>query len=151
MTDCHASAVSLPAGAVVLLGASGCGKSDLAWRLIEAGGVLIGDDRLDIAIRDGQLFASPRENLAGLIEIRGVGLLKTAYRADVALNLAVRLVARKDVPRLPSPAFWSPTGDVEIPAIALHAFDATTPAKIRLALETLARTGFPDDAILHDA
>ncbi len=117
----------------MLLGPSGSGKSDLALRLIDRGAVLISDDQVEIALEAGRLTASPPPPIAGLIEARGIGLLRLPYLTKAPLVLAVELVARALVERLPDPAAW--TCDLgQLPLLRLDPFADSTPAKLRLAL-----------------
>lgn len=86
----HASAVQLDGRGVLILGPSGCGKSGLALRLIALGAVLIADDRVILSRRDAALWAEAPASIAGLIEARGVGLIRTTYAAG-PINLVVDL------------------------------------------------------------
>ena len=72
----HASAVEIGGHAVLLTGASGRGKSDLALRLIDRGAVLIADDQVQLTVDDARLLASPPAAIAGLVEIRGIGIVE---------------------------------------------------------------------------
>jgi HPr kinase/phosphorylase len=83
----HGSCVSRDGAGVVLLGPPGSGKSDLVLRLLECGFVLVADDRIDIA--DG--IASAPASLAGLLEVRGLGILRLPCAARARLALAVEL------------------------------------------------------------
>ena len=94
----HASCVAAGGRGLLLLGPSGAGKSDLALRLIGRGFVLVADDR--VVIEAG--CASPPPPLAGLLEIRGIGLLRFSHEARVPLALALALGERPA--RLPAPA-----------------------------------------------
>jgi len=140
---------------VLLRGPSGAGKSDLAFRMIEAGAArLIADDRTAVvAGPDGPVLIAP-PRLAGRIEVRGLGIvtLPAGRRAASArLRLIVDLVPRAAVPRLPEPLRETALG-VPIPLVRLHAFDASTPAKIRRALALIAaREGGADDQDDADA
>ncbi len=82
----HASAVTIGDSGVLLRGPSGSGKSDLALRLIDGGARLVADDRVDIyQTRDGLMMAPP-ESLAGLLEVRGLGIADVkAYVLDTVL------------------------------------------------------------------
>lgn len=126
----HASSVAIGGKGVLLLGESGSGKSDLALRLIDSGAVLVADDRVDITLKDDVLVASPPQTLQGMIEARGIGILTMPHVSDACLLLAVKLVARGDVERLPESAFFDCLG-AKLPLHSLHAFDESTAAKIR--------------------
>jgi HPr kinase/phosphorylase len=103
----HASAVLVGARAIVIRGPPGAGKSRLAWQLIEAarGGAvafarLVADDRVHLQAAGGRLLVRPDAALAGLIELRGVGILRRDYEACAVVGLAVDLAAA-DAERLP--------------------------------------------------
>ena len=126
--------------AVLLRGASGAGKSDLALRLIDAGGRLVADDQTRITRRGRTLTASAPTVLAGLIEVRGVGIVKLARSQVLArapLAMIVDLVPPEHVERLPDPAEEEVLG-VALPLLALAPFEASAPAKLRLALARTA-------------
>ena len=126
--------------AVLLRGAPGAGKSDLALRLIDAGGRLVADDQTRITRRGRTLTASAPTVLAGLIEVRGVGIVKLARSQVLArapLAMIVDLVPPEHVERLPDPAEEEVLG-VALPLLALAPFEASAPAKLRLALTRTA-------------
>src|SRR3546814_15236073 len=83
-------------GGVLILGNSGQGKSDRALRLIDRGARLVADDRCDIWFERGRLWCRPPENLAGKLEVRGIGIIERPWTAPVPLALAVRLSDRYD-------------------------------------------------------
>jgi HPr kinase/phosphorylase len=122
--------------AVLLRGPSGAGKSDLALRLIEAGARLVADDQTRIVRKGHVLFAAAPAALAGLIEVRGVGILKLA-RGQLAsrapLSMLVDLVPTNRIERLPEPANESLLG-VGLPVLALAPFESSATAKLHLAL-----------------
>lgn len=127
----HGSCVSRDAAAVLLLGPSGSGKSDLVLRLVGRGWVLVADDQVVI---DGLAVSAPAA-LRGMLEIRGLGIFEgLAVAVGARLTLVVDLVPRDAVARLPAPAVWAP-GDV--PRVALHGFDAAAPEKVALALDAV--------------
>ncbi|MEX0695384.1 MAG: HPr kinase/phosphatase C-terminal domain-containing protein [Rhodospirillales bacterium] len=132
-TQLHASAVALDGVGVLIRGPSGAGKSDLALRLIDAGAVLVADDRVDLVQARSGLEMAPPENLAGLLEVRGVGIIRVAFQAPVPLALVVDLVAADAVPRLPDKLSTELAG-VTVRHLALAAFEASSVSKIRLAL-----------------
>ncbi len=106
----HASAVLVGDRAVLIRGPSGAGKSRLAFELILAGrsglvaaAVLVGDDRLHLEARPDGLLARPAPALAGLIEIRGLGIRRCNYAPEALVGLVVDLAAG-DAERLPAAA-----------------------------------------------
>ena len=129
----HATAVLLDGKGVVLRGPSGSGKSDLALRLIDEGAMLIADDRVDVKITNGQLHCAPLENLAGMIEVRGIGIVKQDFAPTAPVALVVDLVALDDETRLPDSLTHEFFGQ-NLRYLKLFAFAASSPAKIRLAL-----------------
>jgi HPr kinase/phosphorylase len=132
----HGTAVALDGAAVLLLGAPGSGKSDLALRLIDRGWELVADDRVDLAVEGGMLVARAPAALAGRIEMRGVGIVARPFRAAARLLLAIRL--GQDPERLP-PARASEWLGIEVPVLFLKAFDASAPLKAEEAMRLLAR------------
>src|SRR4249919_711638 len=105
----HASAVLVGNRAVLIRGPSGAGKSRLAVDLILAGrarqippAVLIGDDRVHLEAGRGELMVRPARELAGLIEIRGLGIRRCDFVEEAEVNLLVDLAA-PDAERLPPP------------------------------------------------
>lgn len=105
----HASAVKVGHCAVLIRGASGSGKSRLAFDLILAGragqippAVLVGDDRVHLRASQGQLMIRPARELAGLIEIRGLGIRRCDFVEEAFVGLVVDLAA-PDAERMPPP------------------------------------------------
>ncbi len=142
----HATCVALRRGrawrGVLLRGPSGAGKSDLALRLIESGARLVADDQTQLVGKGKALIATSPARIAGLIEARGVGILKLdpgqlAARAPVAL--LVDLVPLERIERLPEPRRERLLG-VDLPVLALAPFEASAPAKLRLALTRIVAT-----------
>jgi HPr kinase/phosphorylase len=106
-TSIHASAVLIGDRAVLIRGPSGSGKSRLAFDLILAGrarqiapATLVGDDRVHVHPSDGELVVRPAPALAGLIEIRGLGIRRCAFVPQALVGLVVDLDAA-DAERLP--------------------------------------------------
>lgn len=122
----------------MLLGPSGIGKSDLALRLIDAGFVLVADDRVDLAAEGGAVIASGPDALAGLIEVRGIGIIRLPDSlARARVLLAVRLAPRETIERLPEAETTALAG-LAVPSIAVDPEAASAVARIRLALDVLA-------------
>ncbi|MCE2927825.1 MAG: HPr kinase/phosphatase C-terminal domain-containing protein [Rickettsiales bacterium] len=133
MIRMHASCVAIQNKAVLIFGESGSGKSDLALRLIDRGAVLVADDQVMLRADQNLLIASSPETIAGLIEARGIGLLKLPYLSSIPVVFAVQLVSREQVERMPEPAFFDCLG-IRLPLHSLYAFDDSTVSKIRLLL-----------------
>lgn len=140
----HGSCVALGEGAILLRGPSGAGKSDLALRLIAQGAMLVADDYVEIESRDAALWASAPAKIAGMIEIRGVGLVTVTHSPGAPLALLIDLVAPEAVPRLPEQATEQILGQ-DIPRFALAPFESSTPAKIVMILHALKTAGFRTD------
>ncbi|MBS0548831.1 MAG: HPr kinase/phosphatase C-terminal domain-containing protein [Proteobacteria bacterium] len=136
----HATCVALMSGrrwrALLLRGPSGAGKSDVALRLLEAGGRLVSDDQTHLARIGRAVVATPPRTLAGLIEARGIGIVKLRQAqllAEAPVALLVDLVPADKVERLPDPAHETVLG-IALPKVALAAFEASIVTKLRLAL-----------------
>ena len=132
--------------AVLLIGRSEAGKSDVALRLISMGAKLISDDQTALSDTGGQLYAGAPPSLYGRMEIRGVGIVKIDAASPVPVILAVRLDETAQIPRLPEPLTHKlPQGleNCAEPAfLVLHAFEASTPMKIAAAASALSRGAF---------
>ena len=130
----HASAVLVGDRAVLIRGPSGAGKSRLAFDLILAAragqippAVLVGDDRVHLQASNGQLVVRPVRELAGLIEIRGLGIRGCAFVPEAIVGLAVDLCA-EDAERLPPPeALVGQINGISIPRIPVGAGYAALP------------------------
>ncbi len=125
---------------MLLRGPAGSGKSDLALRLLEDGARLIADDQTHLAKKGHALIASPPPALAGMIEVRGLGIVKlprARLMAAAPLALLVDLVRAEEVERMPEPAHET-VQDVELPRLAVAPFEASAVAKLRLALAQIA-------------
>jgi HPr kinase/phosphorylase len=130
----HASAVKVGNRAVLIRGPSGAGKSRLALDLILAGRagqiptvVLVGDDRLHLQAVDGQLVVRPVRELAGLIEIRGLGIRRCDFVAEATVGMVVDLSA-PDADRMPPPeALRTQIYGIEIPRIPVGIGYAASP------------------------
>jgi HPr kinase/phosphorylase len=157
----HATALALmdatrPFGArvedaVLLLGDSGAGKSDVALRLIAAGAKLVADDQTVLYIENGRVMADAPSALKGGMEIRGLGIMQLDKAPASPVILAVRLRAKNTVVRMPEPAFYALPdalqADVKVPIVTLNAHEASTPAKIAAAAAGLARGAFVAGAL----
>ena len=127
----HATTVAIDGRAVVIEGASGAGKSDLALRLIDRGAKLVSDDR-SLLVRVGTaLMARAPERMAGRIEVRGVGLAEVPDVPEAPVALLVRLDT--DPPRLPERRRRTIAG-VEVRMLAIDPRAASAPIAVEIAL-----------------
>ena len=130
----HASAVLVGNRAVLIRGPSGAGKSRLAFDLILAGrtghiatAMLVGDDRVHLEANQSQLIVRPARELAGLIEIRGLGIRRCDFAEEAVVGLVVDLHAA-DAERLPPPeALLTRIHGVNLPRIPVGAGYAALP------------------------
>ncbi len=129
----HATCVALGDHAVLLRGPSGAGKSDLALRLLEAGAQLVADDQVALRAAAGRLLAAPPAQLAGWMEVRGLGILPFPHRAEAVVACVIELVERAAVERLPEPDSVRLL-DFALPLFRLHAHDLSAPRKVQLAV-----------------
>jgi serine kinase of HPr protein (carbohydrate metabolism regulator) len=126
---------------VLIEGPSGIGKSDLALRALDQGFSLVADDRVILFASGGVLWGRAPESLAGLIEVRGLGVTARSYRALCRVSLLIRCVAGPEaVERLPDPRDETLAG-VALPSFDLWPLEPAAPAKIRHMIEHLGVVG----------
>jgi serine kinase of HPr protein (carbohydrate metabolism regulator) len=146
----HGTCLAIGGEGVLLVGKPGAGKSDLALRLIDQGGVglsgrlrearLVADDQVVIRRVEGTLVASAPPSLQGKLEIRGLGIAELAVVAETRLRLAVRLTPTAEIERLPD--LQSARMDIlgiGVPLILLDPWNASAPARLRAALDQFVR------------
>ena len=121
----HASCAAREGKGVLLLGPSGSGKSDLLLRLLDHGFTLVADDRVDL--QDG--IASPPPALAGLLEVRGIGVVQWPHLPSAPVALAVDLRAGE---RMPAPGRHEPSG---CPLVRIDPAAASAVQRVALALD----------------
>ena len=110
---------------MLLLGPPGSGKSDLVLRLLAHGFALVADDRVDIEDRT----ARPPAALAGLLEVRGLGLMRMGHAPQATIALAVTL---GEAERLPQPETYAPLG---VPLVRIDPQSCSAPQRVALALD----------------
>lgn len=128
----HASCVTFGLRGVLILGEPGSGKSSLALALIERGAMLVGDDYLHVEPAGNGVRARPVATLAGLIEVRGLGVLRLPWRRVCTLALQVRLSGAV-VERYPSTTLADIAG-APLPLVALQAHATGNARVVELAL-----------------
>ena len=164
MNNIHASCVRLekagaafgapPKAGVLILGQSGSGKSLLALQLIAAGAKLVAADRVELFVRKDGLAARAPGNIAGLIEVRGVGIVEIAHVRDTNVALVVKLTDAMPK-RLPRHGVYEPPKSLLLsrdkwpPMLALDGSDKAAVAKITLAVAAFTQNRFRDSAKGH--
>lgn len=129
----HATCVEVEGRGILLRGPSGSGKSDLALRLIERGGRLVADDQVMLTREGRTVWAAPPPELAGRMEVRGVGILTVDHSPRCPVILICDLVGAAQVPRLPEAEREELLAGCSVSRLVLHAFEASAPAKLRHA------------------
>ncbi|MFY9788100.1 MAG: HPr kinase/phosphatase C-terminal domain-containing protein [Pseudolabrys sp.] len=130
----HASAVLIGSKAVLIRGPAGSGKSQLAWDLVTAAAQnvlpfarMVADDRAFLENHAGRLVVRPTQVLAGMVEIRGLGIRRVDVEPVAVVGLVVDLGAG-DAARLPEkPATTAVIEGVSVPRLAVAAGTAALP------------------------
>lgn len=118
-------------------GPSGVGKSDLALRALDTGFRLVADDRVVVFPSGGKLYGKPPEALAGLLEVRGLGVVDAFALPVCEIALLVRCVADPAaVERLPDPRVETITG-VSVPVFDLWPREPAAVPKVRRMMQSL--------------
>ena len=138
----HATCVDISGVGLLIVGASGAGKSDLALRLMEDGAFLVSDDQTFLRTDGVHWEARAPDVLSGLIEVRGCGILAAPRKLVSVLRLVVQL-ANPAPERLPEPRWWSPGEALvpRLPALVLDGREPSAPAQVRITLSSLLRCG----------
>ena len=131
----HATGVAISGRGVLIAGPSGAGKSDLALRLIDRGAVLISDDQVELAAREGELQASAPERIAGMIEVRGIGLVPWQHVPTAPIALLVELGEPERMPEHPQRELCG----ISIPLAVIDPRESSAPIKVELALKQWGR------------
>jgi serine kinase of HPr protein (carbohydrate metabolism regulator) len=128
----HATCIAICDSAIIIVGRSGTGKSDLALRLIDRGAILVSDDSTQLVRRGDHVIASAPDTIRGKIEMFGVGIIALQDRQDVR----VRLIVDLDEPptRMPSWTDARNLAGVDIPVVAIAGHEPSAPIKIEHAL-----------------
>ena len=142
MIRVHGTAIALGSEGILLRGPSGAGKSDFALRLIDQGARLVADDQTELRREGNTIIMSAPATIAGQMEVRGLGILAVPSVASAPLRLVLDLMPTAEIERMPLPRDCHYLGCC-IPAVALAPFEASAPAKLRLALRALATDPAP--------
>ncbi len=144
----HGTAIALGANAVLIRGAPGSGKSDLALRclamaptaLVPSPAMLVADDRVDITRTGSRLKAAAPATIRGKIEVRGLGIVTVPCAESAALVLVAELAQPERIERFPDPAPEAELMGIRLPLLYLAPFEAAAPVKLLLALARTLRT-----------
>jgi serine kinase of HPr protein (carbohydrate metabolism regulator) len=131
----HASTVAAEGRAVLITGPSGSGKSDLALRLLDRGFTLVSDDQTIVRRQGDRLLATAPPNIAGKLEIRGIGIVDMEWSGDLPVALIVELTS--DIQRLPDDSRERPILGITLPLVTIDAMTASAPSKVALALDRI--------------
>lgn len=127
----HASCAARDDLGLLLTGAPGAGKSDMLLRLLDRGFALVADDQVEVA-EDG--WARAPQRLAGLVEMRGLGILRLPY-VEKARPILLAQIVQGPVPRLPSPRRDEM---LDLPVIAIDPRPASAAQLLDFAFEAAA-------------
>ena len=133
MVRVRGTCICIDGHAVLLRGPSGSGKSDLALRLIDGGGTLVADDYTDVEQGTGGLVAMAPAAIHGLLEVRGLGVIKVGACSSAVLVAVIDLVPLSTVDRMPEPQ-RAQILEALLPCFRLFAFESSAAAKVRLAV-----------------
>ena len=135
----HGSAVAIQGNGVLLLGPSGSGKSDLALRLIDRGANLICDDVVNIESSNSLPLLTCAPNIAGKIEVRGIGICPIDFVHSAPLRLIVQLA--QDVDRMPPEHQRITLAGYSVPMFRLPPFHPSSAIKVEWALRSVIDAG----------
>lgn len=149
----EANCVCVMGAGVLLFGPSSSGKSDLTLRLLSARSALleepcalVADDQTYVWSEGGELYASPPSQIAGLMEVRGVGVLRFNHLEKVKISLALELVDREEIERIPELNSRNIVlENVHIPHVKLCAYETSAPEKIFSIIRALHHGALAND------
>lgn len=144
----HATTICVAGRAVLIRGPSGSGKSDLALRCLTIGASainataarLVADDQTIVTRRGAVISVCAPDAIAGLLEVRGVGVLTLDYDLEAELALVVELADAASQPRLPDPWPTARLLGLDAPLLRLSPFEPSAAAKL---LATLSLASLP--------
>ena len=119
---------------VLLRGPSGAGKSDLALRLMDGGAILVADDRVNLTRAKDSVHMSAPANLAGKLEIRGLGIIQVPCALSAPLTLVCDLVPADQIDRIPEIATKSVLNQL-ISSMEIDSHTQSAAAKVRYGLK----------------
>lgn len=141
----HATAIAVGDRGILVIGASGAGKTSLSLTLVaqvrQAGGFasLVADDQVLVSAAGGRLVGRCAEQIAGLVELRGLGPRPVEHLPNVVVDLVVRLVPAADAQRFAEPETVTICG-CSLPQLKLK--ERSAAAASRAVLAWLGRAPF---------
>jgi serine kinase of HPr protein (carbohydrate metabolism regulator) len=133
----HATSIAIGDRAVIIVGPSGSGKSDLALRLIDRGATLISDDQTLVRLVNGQIVAASFGTIKGKMEVRGIGIIECSSTTDIPVALIVDL--RSPPERYPLESNDRSLLGQSLPVLALSPYESSAPIKVEIALKQIAK------------
>lgn len=138
----HATCIAIGDAAVLLVGPSGAGKSDLALRCLALAQsricpepfILVSDDQTQLHVADGRLMARAPTTIAGKLEVRGLGIVDTAWRDEAEVILVANLT-QEPLLRLPDENNHEVLLGVAVARTSINPFTASAPLQVALALQ----------------
>lgn len=139
----HATAIAIGGRAALIRGASGSGKSDLAFRCLGLGPspivrdrvMLVSDDQVVLKNEGSFLRASAPAQLRGKLEVRGIGILEVDAVGEGNVVLIVDLVQGGTIERFPDPWPFAHILGFDLPIIRLSPFESSSPLKLVAAID----------------
>ena len=128
----QASCVAIEGRALAISGPPGSGKSSLALALIDRGAQLIGDDAVTLRLINEGIVAVPPPNIAGKLEIHGVGIVNFPLAPPTPLALILQLGSDGD--RLPDVIKREEVFGISIPTLAFAPGDIAPALRAEWAL-----------------
>ena len=101
---------------------------------MDAGGSLISDDYTQLMVVNSQLIGSPPDTIKGLMEVRGVGLLRVPYIHSARMDAMVMCDSKESIERLP-PMIHTEIEGIKLRQIRLYPFESSAVAKLRAFLQ----------------
>ena len=134
----HSSSVVIEDNGVLILGNSGCGKSDLALRLIDNGATLISDDISICRKNSNNIYLYCPPEIKGLLEVREIGIITVPFVERIKLRLVVNLKSNNNE-RFPKDSSFRILG-IKIPTINIEGKNSSAVAKIKVKLNEIRET-----------
>ena len=136
----HATCIDYKNYGILIMGASGSGKSDLGLRLImDKGAELVADDYVTIKEYNGKIIAECPKNIEGIMEVRGLGLCNFIPKAQTTITLVIDLCSQDKIDRMPEDEYYDLCG-VKLPKIKIYPHEASSTNKVILACNKLSNS-----------